>query len=62
MLRNKAEIIIEDDGIGFEPALIKKGAGLKNIENRIYLINGTHTVYSAPEKGCKIIISFPVNN
>ena len=62
MLRNKAEIIIEDDGIGFEPALIKKGAGLKNIENRIYLINGTHTVYSAPEKGCKIIINFPVHN
>jgi signal transduction histidine kinase len=66
MIRMKAEpkkaaLIIEDDGIGFHPEQIKKGAGLKNIENRIYLINGTHTIISAPEKGCKIIIEFPIN-
>lgn len=61
MLHENAEIIIEDDGIGFDPVQIKKGAGLKNIENRIYLINGTHSVFSAPDKGCKIIINFPVN-
>jgi signal transduction histidine kinase len=39
---------------------VKKGAGLKNIQNRIYLINGTQNIYSAPDKGCKIIINFPI--
>lgn len=54
------EVIIQDDGIGFDVKLAKKGAGLKNIQNRIYLINGTYIIESAPEKGCKIIINFPV--
>jgi PAS domain S-box-containing protein len=56
-----AEVVIEDNGIGFQPGLIKRGAGLKNIQNRIYLINGTQEIYSAPGKGCKIIIKFPTN-
>jgi PAS domain S-box-containing protein len=58
--RGKVEIGIEDDGIGFNPLMVKKGAGLKNIQNRIYLINGTQNIYSAPDKGCKIIINFPI--
>lgn len=60
--RNDAELIIEDDGIGFDPSLVKKGAGLKNIQNRAYLINGTYAVESASKKGCKIIITFPIIN
>ena len=55
-----AQIVINDDGIGFHPDSVKKGAGLKNIQNRIYLINGTHTIDTAPEKGCKILIKFPI--
>lgn len=58
--KNDVEISIEDDGVGFDPAAVKKGAGLKNIQNRIYLINGTHTIESAPGKGCKIVIKFPI--
>jgi PAS domain S-box-containing protein len=53
-------ITIQDNGIGFEPMFVKKGAGLKNIQNRIYLINGTHSLHSAPGKGCKISINFPL--
>ena len=58
--KNDIEIVIEDDGIGFEPSSVKKGAGLKNIQNRIYLINGSHNIQSAPGKGCRIIIRFPI--
>src|SRR6476661_3113335 len=54
------EIIIQDNGIGFEPTLVKKGVGLKNIQNRIYLVNGSHFIDTAPGKGCKIIINFPI--
>ncbi|MFL5808558.1 MAG: PAS domain-containing protein [Flavisolibacter sp.] len=59
-IKNHIEITIKDDGIGFHASLVKKGAGLKNIENRIYLINGTHSIQTEPDKGCKIVISFPL--
>jgi PAS domain S-box-containing protein len=57
---NKVEMNIEDNGIGFDPALVKRGAGLKNIQNRIYLINGTYTIQTAPEQGCRLSINFPI--
>lgn len=55
------ELLIADDGKGFEVATIKKGAGLKNIQNRVYLTGGNLVIESAPGKGCKIIINFPIN-
>ena len=55
-----AQVIIEDNGIGFDVKTVKRGIGLKNIENRIYLINGTHTIESIPNKGSRITINFPI--
>jgi signal transduction histidine kinase len=57
---NKAELCIEDNGMGFDLSVAKMGAGLKNIQNRVYLINGTYRIISAPKQGCKIIINFPI--
>lgn len=57
---SSVEVIIEDDGVGFNVETVKKGAGLKNIQNRIYLINGTHKIESIPNKGSKISINFPL--
>ena len=54
------ELLIKDDGIGFSHELAKKGAGLKNITNRVYLINGSFVIDSEPGKGCIIKISFPI--
>ncbi len=55
-----AEVIIEDNGIGFNVQTVRRGAGLKNIQNRIYLINGSHTIESTLNKGSRIMISFPI--
>nr|MBA2745654.1 PAS domain-containing protein [Flavisolibacter sp.] len=55
-----AMVSIEDDGIGFDPEKVKPGMGLKNIQNRIYLINGKHKIESIPGKGSKILIEFPI--
>jgi PAS domain S-box-containing protein len=55
-----AQVIIEDNGIGFDVKAVKRGIGLKNIQNRIYLINGTHRIESNPNKGSRIIINFPI--
>jgi PAS domain S-box-containing protein len=61
LINQKVTVIIQDNGIGFYPESIKRGAGLKNIQNRIYLINGTHQISSTPGQGCKIVIQFPVS-
>ncbi len=58
---SSARVIIEDDGIGFNVKTVKKGAGLKNIQNRIYLINGDYSIESVMNKGSKLIINFPIN-
>jgi PAS domain S-box-containing protein len=56
-----ASLTIKDDGIGFDPKNIKRGAGLNNIQNRVYLINGTYSITSEPNQGCKLVINFPIN-
>jgi signal transduction histidine kinase len=35
------EMIIEDDGIGFDPSQMKKGAGLYNVKERANQIGGS---------------------
>ena len=56
---NNIELTVQDDGIGFNIAAIKKGIGLKNIENRVYLINGKLQVNTAPGSGCTLMVHFP---
>jgi two-component system, NarL family, sensor kinase len=55
-------ITIEDDGIGFEFDKIKlrEGIGLKNIENRVYYLNGKLTIESNPGKGTLILVDVRV--
>jgi PAS domain S-box-containing protein len=57
---DQASLQISDNGVGFLPESIRKGAGLKNIQNRIYLINGTLQLESSPGKGCTITLQFPI--
>lgn len=62
-IRQKEEqvlLAVEDDGVGFAGTAVKKGAGLKNITNRVYLINGNFSLESRPGGGCSVNINFPV--
>jgi signal transduction histidine kinase len=52
------ELTIHDNGIGFDPERVKPGSGLKNIENRVYLSNGSLHIRSAPGAGCTLTIQF----
>lgn len=47
-------LTVEDDGSGFDKTVIKYGLGLKNIENRVRLINGTVNILSARGEGTTI--------
>jgi PAS domain S-box-containing protein len=59
LTRNQIKLIIKDDGKGFDPAATKKGAGLNNIRNRVYLLNGSLTVKTEPGKGCTLLVKLP---
>lgn len=51
---NMLNLTIEDDGIGFDKSEIVYGLGLKNIKNRVELINGTVEIASNKGEGTTI--------
>ncbi len=56
-------LTIEDDGIGFDQTknLSKNGIGLKNIENRVYYLDGKLTMESAAGNGTLLLIDLPLH-
>lgn len=58
VLTNQIKLVIRDNGVGIKN--LKKGAGLKNIQNRIYLIHGTLQLKSKPGEGCTLELQFPI--
>jgi len=58
--RNRnAELMITDNGIGFDPQKTRKGVGLSSIYERTRFYNGKMDIDSEPGKGCKLVISIP---
>lgn len=55
-------ITVEDDGKGFDPALLKdkKGIGLRNIENRVNYLNGKMELSTQANEGATINIEVHV--
>ncbi len=53
------ELLYEDDGVGFDVNLLKKGIGLKNMEKRVTTFKGTMSIDSTPNRGTVISISLP---
>ncbi|WP_109298893.1 sensor histidine kinase [Aquimarina sp. AU474] len=55
-------IIIEDNGEGFDAKILpeKDGMGLATIEKRIEHLEGTFEIDSTPRKGTNIIINIPI--
>ena len=59
---NILNIIIEDDGKGFNVNKVdlKDGMGIKSIRTRIQHLKGTFEVDSSINKGTSVIINIPV--
>ena len=53
-------IIVEDNGIGFNLTDVKLGMGLKNIEKRLIKINGEYNIDSSPQSGTTFILNIPI--
>jgi two-component system, NarL family, sensor histidine kinase UhpB len=58
--RDHLELIIADDGIGFDPTAKTSGIGLRNIRNRVGLYNGEVMIRSGPGKGCELLVRIPL--
>jgi signal transduction histidine kinase len=57
-VNQKTQILIEDNGNGFEKDSSAQGSGLANIKKRVGDINGVFTIVSAPKDGTKISITY----
>lgn len=51
---------ISDNGIGFDPTLVKPGHGLANMIARVNLFQGKTKIESSVGRGCSVIISLPL--
>jgi len=55
------EMVISDNGSGFDLQTIKPGMGLKNIRSRAELLNGKAEIITSPGKGCKLKVIIPIS-
>lgn len=57
-------LTVEDDGVGFDKKILEektdKGIGLRNIETRVALLNGTFDIESSVGKGVFSTIEIPI--
>ncbi|MGP1609745.1 MAG: ATP-binding protein, partial [Burkholderiales bacterium] len=52
------ELIIADNGRGYEPAGIRQGMGLSGLRERCQALNGTLNLVTAPDAGVRIEVVF----
>jgi PAS domain S-box-containing protein len=57
--KKRVQLTIKDNGKGFDSFSTKKGAGLNNIRNRVYLLSGQLTINTHPGKGCTLVVELP---
>jgi signal transduction histidine kinase len=50
-----------DDGVGFDPAGIKKGVGLESIKSRVGFYKGSVRIDAIPGNGSKTLIQLPLS-
>lgn len=55
-------VVVEDDGVGFEPEKKATGLGLKNLRSRVDSLNGHLTIESIRNRGTTIYLEFDLNS
>ena len=53
-------LMIEDDGIGFDPAQKSTGFGLTSMQERALAIGGRLYIVTAPGQGCQLSVKLPL--
>jgi len=55
----EVQLLIQDDGCGFDPAAAGRGLGLKNIAERVRILGGQLKFDSQPGRGSRIEVTIP---
>jgi len=58
--RTSIEIVVSDDGVGFEPALVREGFGLVGMRERAALLGGTLEIDSKTGSGTTVRAEIPL--
>jgi signal transduction histidine kinase len=56
---NTLDLTLSDDGVGMETLQVSKGHGLRNIRERVRLLDGTLRIESAPNEGVTFHLTVP---
>jgi len=59
---HKINLVIQDDGRGFDSDKTSGGIGLRNIKNRVGFYDGEMRITSSPGQGCRLEVSIPVHH
>ncbi len=51
---------VDDDGKGFDPASVRRGEGLTNLEERAAAVGGSTLIESSPEHGTTVRVALPL--
>lgn len=54
------EIVVQDNGVGFDFTQVKKGLGIMNIQHRVELLKG-NVQWLSNSSGTKVVILLPIN-
>jgi two-component system, NarL family, sensor kinase len=57
---DSVNLIVEDDGVGFDPAQTSNGMGLGNMQRRATEVGGTVVVDAKPGRGTSISVDIPL--
>ncbi len=57
---SRLKITIEDEGVGFDPALTPRGNGLNNLDSRLLKLGGTCEILARPGAGVCISLQCPL--
>lgn len=57
---DSVQMLIRDNGVGFDPAVKTKGIGMNNITSRVEMQNGNMEIISSAGTGCLLKIEMPL--
>jgi signal transduction histidine kinase len=55
------ELVVDDDGVGFDPGTRSRGFGLRGMEERVALLGGTLDISSRPGAGTRLKAQLPTS-
>ena len=55
-----AELVVDDDGVGFDPQAAPEGMGLRNLSQRVEALGGKLTIESTSGQGTTILVTIPL--